>query len=342
MAQDKFRVGITRDALTPSGEPICGNAPFGILDAAGIEWEFLPEVVPELTAEHAARYDAIGVLGAKVSRKTVAGADCRLKLIARFGVGYDSVDVPALTEKGVLLSITPDGVRRPVASSVMAFILAMAHRLEEKDRLVRDGRWKEKGDYLGYGLTGKTLGVVGVGNIGKEVFRLAKPWGMVHLGCDPNVPQAAVNDLGVKMVDLDTLLRESDVVSVNCLLNDDTHHLIGARQFELMKPTAFFINTARGPVVDEAALTRTMAERRIRGAAIDVFEQEPTALDNPLLKLDNVIVAPHAVCHTDECMRLVGESVFKSAAALAGGRRPEHIVNTDALSHPVWGGKWHK
>ena len=143
----------------------------------------------------------------------MSGANRRLKLIARFGVGYDSVDVAACSEQGILLTIAPDGVRRPVASSVMAFMLAMAHRLDEKDRLTREGRWKEKGDYLGYGLTEKVLGVIGVGNIGKEVFRLAKPWDMVHLGCDPNVPQQAVKDLGVKMVDLDTLLREADVIS---------------------------------------------------------------------------------------------------------------------------------
>jgi len=342
MAQDSFRVGITRDAITPSGEPICGRDALRILDAPGIEWEFLPEVAAELTPEHAARYDAICVLGAKVTRKTVSGPGCRLKLIARFGVGYDSVDVPALSERGVLLTIAPDGVRRPVASSVMAFMLAMAHRLEEKDALVREGRWKEKGDYLGYGLTGKTLGVIGVGNIGKEVFRLAAPWGMVHLGCDPNIAQASVNDLGVKMVDIDTLLRSADVVSVNCLLNDDTHRLIGAREFALMKPSAFFINTARGPVVDEAALAQALRDKRIRAAAIDVFEQEPTPADNPILQLDNLIVAPHAVCHTDECMRLLGESAFKSAVELSNGRRPAHVVNVEALGHASWGGTWHK
>ncbi|MCC7547419.1 MAG: 3-phosphoglycerate dehydrogenase [Burkholderiales bacterium] len=342
MTRQTFRVGITRDALTPSGEPICGRAALGILDVPGIEWEFLPEAVPELTPEHAARYDALCVLGARVTRRTVSAPDCRLRLVARFGVGYDTVDVPALNERGVLLTIAPDGVRRPVASSVMAFMLAMAHRLQEKDALVRTGRWSEKGDYLGYGLAGKTLGVIGVGNIGREVFRLVAPWDMVHLGCDPNVPQSAVDDLSVQMVDMDTLLREADVVSVNCLLDDTTRGLIGARAFGLMKPTALFINTARGPVVDEAALTQALQEKRIRAAAIDVFQQEPTPVDNPLLQLDNVMVAPHAVCHTDECMRLVGESVLRSAVELFNGRRPPHIVNAEALGHASWGGKWHK
>ncbi|MFN0314623.1 MAG: 2-hydroxyacid dehydrogenase [Burkholderiales bacterium] len=341
MASDKFRVGITRDALSPSGEPVYGREALKVLDDPRIEWEYLPENISEFTAEHAARYDALCVMAPRVTKATLSGANRRLKLVARFGVGYDNIDVPACSENGVLLTITPDGVRRPVASSVMAFMLYMAHRLEIKDQLVREGRWKEKGDFLGYGLSGKTLGVIGVGNIGKEVFRLAKPWDMKFLGCDPNVPQSAVNDLGVKMVDLETLLRDSDVVSVNCWLSKETHHLIGARQFNMMKPTAFFINTARGPVVDEAALVQAVKDKRFRAAAIDVFEQEPTPVDNPLLKLDNVIVAPHAVCHTDECMRLLGEYAFKAAVELANGRRPNHIVNMESLKHPGWGAKWH-
>lgn len=341
MAQDKFRVGITRDALNPSGEPVFGRDALKILDDPRIEWEYLPENVAEFSAEHAARYDALCVLSPRTTRATLSGPDRRLKLVARFGVGYDNVDVSACSEQGVLLTITPDGVRRPVASSVMAFMLYMAHRLDVKDALVREGRWKDKGDFLGYGLAGKTLGVVGVGNIGKEVFRLARPWDMRFLGCDPNVPQSAVDELGVKMVDLDTLMRESDVVSVNCWLSKETHHLIGAREFGLMKPTAFFINTARGPVVDEAALVQALERKRFRAAAIDVFEQEPTPVDNPLLKFDNVIVAPHAVCHTDECMRLLGEYAFKSAVDLAHGRRPRNVVNVEALGHPSWGGKWH-
>ncbi|MSQ59955.1 MAG: hydroxyacid dehydrogenase [Betaproteobacteria bacterium] len=341
MASEKFRVGITRDALSPSGEPVYGRDALKVLDDPRIEWEYLPENISEFTAEHAARYDALCVMAPRVTKATLSGANRRLKLVARFGVGYDNIDVPACSENGVLLIITPDGVRRPVASSVMAFMLYMAHRLEVKDQLVREGRWKEKGDFLGYGLSGKTLGVIGVGNIGKEVFRMAKPWDMKFLGCDPNVPQSAVNDLGVKMVDLETLLRESDVVSVNCWLSKETHHLIGARQFNMMKPTAFFINTARGPVVDEAALVQAVKDKRFRAAAIDVFEQEPTPVDNPLLKLDNVIVAPHAVCHTDECMRLLGEYAFKAVVELANGRRPNHIVNMESLKHPSWGTQWH-
>ena len=336
----KFKIGISRDAITATGT-IFGEEAFKVLEDPAVEWEFLPEKDPEVPPEYAATYDAICLMSAKITRKTLSGANRKTRLIARFGVGYDSVDVPACTEQGVLLTISPDGVRRPVAASVIGFVLALAHRMFLKDRLTREGRWAEKGNYLGGGLMGRALGVIGVGNIGKEIFRLAQPFGMKLLGCDPNVPQSAVTSLGVAMVDKDTLLRQSDYVSVNTLLDEKTKGLIGAREFALMKSGAYFINTARGPVVVETALIDALKNNRIAGAAIDVFEQEPVAPDNPLLKMDNVILAPHAICHTDECMSLLGQSAFKAAVDLAHGRKPHLIVNTDALKHPAWVGKFH-
>lgn len=251
------------------------------------------------------------------------------------------MDVAACTDNGVMLTITPDGVRRPVAASVIGFVLALAHRMFLKDRLTREGRWAEKGNYLGSGLMGRTLGVIGTGNIGIEIFRLAQPFGMRLLGCDPKVPQSAVAALGVTMVDRDTLLREADFISVNTLLDDSTRGLIGAREFGLMKPSAYFINTARGPVVVESALIDALKGNRIAGAAIDVFEQEPVGKDNPLLRMDNVILAPHAICHTDECMSLLGQGAFQAAVDLAHGRKPKHVVNAEVLRSPAWSGKFH-
>lgn len=337
---EKFKIGITRDALTANGT-VFGDEAMKVLDDPAVEWEILPEKVPELTPGHGAAYDALCVLGAKVTRATLSGPNRKVRLIARFGVGYDSVDVPACTEHGVILTITPDGVRRPVAASVIGFVLALAHRMFLKDRLIREGRWAEKGNYLGSGLMGRTLGVIGVGNIGKEIFRLAQPFGMRLLGCDPCVPQSAVAALNVTLVDRDRLLRESDFISVNTLLNSETTGLIGAREFALMKPTAYFINTARGPVVVESALIDALRGNGIAGAAIDVFEREPVSPDNPLLKLDNVILAPHAICHTDECMSLLGQGAFRAAVDLARGRRPQHIVNAEVLEHPAWAEKLH-
>ncbi len=338
----KFRVGISQEVVTADGGTIFGEDAMKILDDPSIEWEILPDRVPALTQQHAARYDAFCLMSAKVTRETLSGADRRLKLIARFGVGYDSVDVAACTDNGVMVTITPDGVRRPVAASVIAYVLALAHRMILKDRLVREGRWTEKANFLGSGLMGRTLGVIGVGNIGAEIFRLAQPFDMRLLGCDPNVPQSAVDSLGVTMTDMDTLLRESDFISVNCLLNENTRGLIGAREFGLMKPGAYFINTSRGPVVQEDALIDTLQNKRIAGAAIDVFEQEPLGTGSPLLKLDNVILAPHAICHTDECMRILGERAFQAAVDLCHGRKPGHLVNPRVLEHADWAGKWSK
>ena len=331
MAQDKFRVGITRDNLKPDGSPIFDQSAFKILADPRIEYEFLTELESELKPETAAKYDALCVMLAKVTRKTVSGPDRRLKLIARFGVGYDTVDVPALTDNGVLLTITPDGVRRPVASSALTFLLMLAHRVPTKDRLVREGRWAERINYFGTGLSGRTLGSIGVGNIGAELFRLAMPFAMRHLGYDPYITQESVAPLGVKLVNLDALLLESDFVCVNCPLNEETRHLVGSRQLGLMKRTAYLINTARGPIVDERALYQALSENKIAGAAIDVFEQEPTPADNPLLKLDNIVVTPHHICLTDECINTVAASVFNACRDLANGRVPKNVVNQQVL-----------
>lgn len=331
-----FRVGVSREVVNEDGSTMFSESVFRALDDPAVQWELLPERLAVITPEVAASYDALCLLTSRVSRETLSGPDRRVKLLARFGVGYDSIDVDACTDHGVLVTITPDGVRRPVASSVLAYVLALSHRMILKDRLVREGRWLEKGRHLGVGLVGRTLGVVGVGNIGREVLRLAAPFGLRLLGADPHVRQQDVADLGVTMTDLPTLLRESDFVSVNCLLDESTRGLVGAREFALMKPTAFFINTARGPVVQEAALVEALRAGRIQGAAIDVFEVEPAAPDNPLLAFDNVIVAPHAICHTDQCMDALAELAFRAAVDMAHRRQPRTLVNPGALERLDW------
>lgn len=333
-----FRVGITRDNLKPDGRPIFGEAAFDILHAAGIEYEFLPDHEPELSPETASRYDALAVMLAKVTRRTVSGPDRRLRLVARFGVGYDTVDVQACTENGVVLAITPDGVRRPIATAVITFMLMLAQKVPIKDRLVREGRWNERLHHFGTGLSGRTLGSIGVGNIGAEVFRLAAPFGLRHIACDPYVTQHAVRPLGVTLVDMDTLFRESDFLAVNCPLTESTRRLVEESRFALMKPSAYFINTARGPIVDERALYDALASGRIAGAGIDVFEVEPTPPDNPLLNLDNLIVTPHHIGLTDECIDTVAASVFSACRDLAAGRVPRHVVNPQVLGRvPYFG-----
>ena len=186
-------------------------------------------MVPEITADHAARYDALYVNLPRVPAAAVARADCRLAVVARHGVGYDSVDVAAMTRAGVIVTHTPSSMPRPVATIALSFVLALAGRLFLKDRLTRTGRWHERMDNMGMGLTGRTLGVIGAGRIGKELLRMARTFDLKLLAADPYVNAIELGYLGARKVDLDTLLRESDFVVVCCLLNDATRHLVGAR-----------------------------------------------------------------------------------------------------------------
>lgn len=334
MVNQKFRVGITRDALRDDGKTVFDAAALRVLDDPLIEWEFIPENVKELTAAHAAAYDALCVLSPRTTAATLAGPNRRLKIIARLGVGYDNVDVPACTANGVILAITPDGVRRPVATSILTFILALSHKLFLKDRITRAGRWNETKFHMGEGLVGKTVGSIGMGNIGGELFRLLAPLNMNLIACDPAKTQADADKLGGKLVDMDTLLHEADFVCVNCFLSEQTRGLIGERELSLMKRSAYLINTARGPIVNEAALYKALTDKRIAGAALDVFEQEPASAENPLFKLDNIIVTPHSICWTDECLRGNAEGAFRAAVAVAKGEVPTYVVNSAVLQHP--------
>jgi phosphoglycerate dehydrogenase-like enzyme len=330
-----FRVGLTRDILNARGEPAFGRAALEILESAeAIDWNYLPVVVPEITADHAAQYDALYVNTPRVPAAAAARADCRLRVVARHGVGYDSVDVAAMTRAGILVTHTPSSMPRPVATVALTFVLALAGKLFLKDRLTREGRWHERMDHMGMGLTGRTLGVVGAGRIGKELLRMARVFDLRLLAADPHVNSIELGYLGARKVDLDTLLREADFVVTCCLLDDTTRHVIGARQFALMKSDAHFINVARGPVVDEKALIEALRARRIAGAALDVFEQEPVAADNPLLTMDNVILTPHSLCWTDECFHNMAATGLASIVDVLERRPPEFIVNRAVLDHP--------
>jgi D-3-phosphoglycerate dehydrogenase len=332
---DKLRVGVTRDFLDEDGRPAYPHVSLASLDGeTRLEWEFIPENVGEITPSIAARYDAIVSLGPRYTETSLTGADRRLALISRFGVGYDNVDVAACNAAGVILTITPDGVRRPMAQVVLTLILACAGRLLQKDRMTRESRWGDRPKYMGVGITGKTLGFVGMGNIGREAVQMIAPFDMRIIAADPYANPDQLRALAVELVSLETVMRESDFVSVNCMLNAETHHLINAQRLALMKPSAFLINTARGPIVDEAALVDTLRRRAILGAGLDVLEQEPSPPDNPLYELDNVIVAPHALGWTDECFAGNGAGACEAVIDLANGRVPRHVVNREVLSHP--------
>ena len=267
------------------------------------------------------------------TRPAITGNDELMALLLT-GVGYDHIDVEALNEANVMLCLAPDAVRRPMATTILTFMLALATRLLEMDKLTRAGRWLEQGNYPGEGLSGKTLGSIGIGNIGHELFKLVAPFGMNLLACDPYVSQESVDDVGVKLVDMETLLATSDYVNVSVPLSDATYHLVGENEFRKMKSTAYFLSTARGRIIDEPAMIRALDEGWIRGAGIDVFEQEPVDPDNPLLRMENVVVSPHALCHTEEYFKLAWSGKVRQADQISRGEIPPEVVNKEVLERP--------
>lgn len=329
-----FYVAITGDFLKPDGTWIASDLGLSVLDTTpGVNYQFLPRGGPELTSDQVVDLDAVLVLSPRVTAPTVDRAD-RLLLVARAGVGYDSVDVAACTKAGVIVTITPDGVRRPMALAAITLLLALTHRLLIKDRLTRDGCWDKRVNHFGTGLVERTLGVVGYGNIGREVARLGAGLYMRPIVADPLIRPHATELEGVRLVDLPTLLSEADFVVICCPLSTQTYHLIDASALAQMKSTAFLINVARGSIVDQTSLTRALSSGRIAGAGLDVFETEPVSADDPLLRLDNVVVAPHSLGWTDDAFRDNGRSACQSIVDVAAGRVPRHVLNPDVLHHP--------
>jgi D-3-phosphoglycerate dehydrogenase len=290
-----------------------------------------------MQAKNLEGFDALILLVPRFDERSIPRGG-RLRVVARFGVGYDNVDVGACTNAGIAVVITPEGVRRPMAVTVLTLVLALASKLIVKDKLTRMGAdgWAQRSDHMGIGLTGRILGQLGIGNIGSEVFRVAAPLGMRFIAHDPFVDPALARELGVTLVDLDTLFRQADFLSVSVPLHEGTLGLVGARLIGLMKPSAYLINTARGPIVDQEALYQALKARRIAGAGLDVFEVEPVPADEPLLQLDNVILGPHALGWTDELFAGNGAADIRAVLALKRGETPSGIVNRGALEHEAW------
>lgn len=317
-----MRVGVTDDVRGLDDRPVYDLA---LLDEApGVEWEWI-RGTGVLEPAELAPYEAIVLFHPEVRASSLRGVQA-LRLVARLGVGVDNIDVAACTAAGVLVTTTPDSVRRPMAAGAMAFVLALAHRVTEMDRHVRGGGW-DRFAHGGIGLDGRTLGIVGLGNVGRELAQLAAPFGLHILAMDP-FPTSLPD--GVELCVLDALLRRADVVVVTCPLTDETYHLFDAERLALMKPTAFLVNIARGPIVDGAALAEALRAGRLAGAALDVFEREPVAPDDQLLTLDNVILAPHAIGLTDELFRRGGQSAARAVLDVLDGRMPAFPLNPQA------------
>jgi glyoxylate reductase len=254
-------------------------------------------------------------------------------VISNIAVGYDNVDVAACTERGIAVCNTPGVLTDATADATLALMLAVCRRVVEADRLTRSGGWRYWTPTLvvGQDLTEATLGIVGLGRIGLEVARRAHAFRMRILYHNRHRRPDAEAELGAEFVDLDTLLAEADFVSLHVPANAETRNLIGATELARMRPTAYLINAARGSVVDQAALTAALRERRIAGAGLDVFNPEPISLDDPLLELDNCVLMPHVGAATIRTRQRMADLAARNLIAVLEGEAPPACVNPDVL-----------
>ncbi len=257
----------------------------------------------------------------------------KLLIVSANGAGYDTVDVEACTEAGVLVLNQAGGNADAVAEHVLAMVLALAKRIVETDHAMRREAIADRNAFMGRNAGGKTIGVIGLGHIGRRVAELCRGLSMRVLACDPYVPAAEMEARGAEKVELDELLGRADFVSVNCPLTPETRGMIGAREYALMQPHACFITTARGHIHDEEALAEALRERRIAGAGLDVWAKEPPPPDHPLLRLDNVLASPHTAGVTAEARRNMGRIAAEQILQALDGARPPRVVNPEVWPH---------
>lgn len=333
----KFRVGLSADFCDANGRLVFPDIGLSLLAGVpGLAHEFLREYKPQYTPDQLSLYDVVISLKPKVTAQSLESVT-RLCAVGRCGVGYDNVDLKACTDHGIAVYITPGGVMRPVAESILLLMLALSHRLLQKDGMVRRGKWAESTHPLGREPRDRVVGTIGLGNIAAETIRLLRVLDVRRfLAFDPYTSAERATELGVELLSLEELLQNSDYVLVNCPLTAQTRGLMGKAQFQLMKPDAVLINTARGPIVDEAALIEALQSKRIAGAALDVFEQEPLTMKSLLVDMENVILTSHSIAWTEELFRDMGRIDCQGALAIFRGEVPANVVNPQVLDHPLF------
>ncbi|MEM3922348.1 MAG: phosphoglycerate dehydrogenase [Nitrososphaerota archaeon] len=275
------------------------------------------------------KYDAVVAGVDEYTAKVIDSAE-NLKILARYGVGTDNVDLEAATRNGIIVTYTPGANTNAVAEHTFALILALMRDIPKLNEAGKQGLWA-KGRGLGRELNGKTLGIIGLGRIGRIVAKIAKGFDMNVIAYSPHVPREEAEKIGIKLVSLEELLSTADIVSIHTSMAPGKYHMIGERELKMMKKTAYLVNTARGELVDEAALVRALKEGWIAGAALDVLEHEPPPPDSELLKLDNVIITPHAGAHTWEAVKNMGDMVTEDVIAVLSGKKPKYIANPEVL-----------
>jgi D-3-phosphoglycerate dehydrogenase len=336
---DKIRVAFTSALFRPDGTPTFKGYDISPLRSIrNLEIKILrpSSLIP------AGELADVDVLVTSTGETKITGESLvrndRLALIARAGAGYDDVDIDACTSSHVAVAIASDAVRRPTAVAALTLMLAATTRLIPKHHITLNGSkdWALLQGYQSIDLRGKTLGLVGLGSIGSEVARLVSPLGMRIIAHDPAINRERAEAVGAQLVSLEDLLKDADIVSLHVPLGDKTRHLMDAQRLSLMKQTAFLINTSRGRVVDQKALTECLRMKKIAGAGLDVLEKEPPDDNDPLLKLDNVVLSAHALNWTDNLDSKLAETNIEAILSLIQQRNPSGVVNGEVLRSAVW------
>jgi D-3-phosphoglycerate dehydrogenase len=301
----------------------------------GFEIVYDPEVTMEALGEKIADCDALVIRSrTKVTRAMLANPG-KLKIVGRAGAGVDNVDCEAATEKGVIVMNTPGGNTLSTAEHAISMMLALARRIPYADRTMKDGKWDKK-NIVGVEMAGKTLGILGLGKIGRVVAERMQAFGMKILAHDPFVTQEAAKDLGVELADIDAICRQADVITLHAPKNAETKGMINAARLAMMKPSALLVNCARGELVDEAALVEALQNKKIAGAALDVFCQEPLPEDHPFRKLANAVLTPHLAASTNEAQEKVAGQVAEQIFEALSGGMARNAVNAAPMDAKIY------
>jgi phosphoglycerate dehydrogenase-like enzyme len=328
---DPFLIGIASEFFVYGGCRFENALTDELGPIAGVEYrEWTPGTGPP---EALKLFDALLLLDGSLAPEMLDGTG-RLAVIARWGSDYDEFDIDALTRAGIALTTTPESGARSTAEFILALILALGKNVIPHDGLVRHVSWPCQVLHPGVDLKGCVLGSIGCSNVAREMFRLAQIFQFrCLLAYDPHLSQPEVVDLGIELVDLETLCRESDFLTINAPLTAETRELMTARQFRMMKPTACFINTSRAPIASQPALIQALDQKWIAGAALDLPPSESTP-EHPLLRRENVILAPHSVSWTQSVLRGNLARACHNILQVARGEVPDALINSQIATHP--------
>ncbi len=309
----QFFLGISSDLLTNEGKPCFGEKPLEVIyNEKTILVEWMDPSIQILSEKETSKYDAILLNSPKLTKESINPKNNKLKIVSRFGVGYDSVDLDVLKKNKIVLTNTPNAVRRPVAVASLTMILSLSSKLMIKDNLVREGRWHERTNYMGVGLTNKTLGLVGFGGIGREFVKISKNLFKKVICYDPFIGKEEMKNLEVNKVDFNQIAELSDFLVILCDLNEKTRGMIDSNFLNKMKSSSYLINLSRGPVVNENDLINSLKQNKIAGVGLDVMTNEPIEVSNELINLKNTILTPHSLCWTDECFNSIATEAISS------------------------------